>query len=95
MTHNKKKLIMLQLIICYKKLYTSQISSLYLLLTHKAVNTVSIFYCEGHGVLLQWTVEGSKINNDTKQERGIEITTTMIGDSILSELYIIANFAIM
>ena len=59
--------------------------------TQGLLNTVSIFYCEGHGVLLQWTVQGNTINNDTKQERGIEITTTMIGDSIASELRITAK----
>ena len=59
--------------------------------TQDLLNTVSIFYCEGHGDLLDWTIEGNSINNDTKQERDIEITTTMIGDSIVSELRIIAK----
>ena len=36
-------------------------------------------------------VQGTSITNDTKQERGIEINTTKIGDSIVSELRIIAK----
>ena len=59
--------------------------------TQGLLSTVSIFYCERHGDLLDWTIEGTSINNDTKQERGIEIKTTMVGDSILSELRIIAK----
>ena len=59
--------------------------------TQGLLSTVSIFYCEGHGDLLDWIIEGTSINNDTKQERGIEINTTMIGDSIVSELRIIAK----
>ena len=37
------------------------------------------------------SVEGNAINNDTKQERGIEITTTMMGNSIFTELRIMAK----
>ena len=59
--------------------------------TQGLLNTVSILYCEGHGDVLLWSIEGNSINNDTKHERGIEITTTMIGNSILSELRIIAK----
>ena len=59
--------------------------------TQGLLNTVSIFYCEGHGDLLEWEVKGTSITNETKQERGIEINTTKIGDSIVSELRIIAK----
>ena len=61
-------------------------------MTHKVFLVQSqCFFCEEHGDLLDWTIEGTSINNYTKQERGIEITTTMIGDSIVSELHIIAK----
>ena len=59
--------------------------------TQGLLSTVSIFHCEGHGDLLDWTIEGNSINNDSKQKRGIEITITKIGDSFLSELRIIAK----
>ena len=78
-------------LLCYKIIYFSAIITTPPVETQGLLNTVSIFYCEGHGDLLQWSVEGTSINNDTKQERGIEITTTMIGDSILSEFRIIAK----
>ena len=81
---------MLQFIVI-KIIYFSDIITMPPVDTQGLLNTVSIFYCGGHGDLLQWSVEGIIINNDTKQERGIEINTTMIGDSILSELYIIAK----
>ena len=59
--------------------------------TQGLLNTVSIFYCEGHGDLLDWIIETESINNDSKQERGIEITTTIMGNSISSELRIMAK----
>ena len=61
--------------------------------TQGLLNTVSIFHFEGHGYQLQWIVNVNSINNDTKQERGIEITTTITGHGnyILSELRIMAK----
>ena len=70
---------------------TSDIVTVPLVDTQGLISTVSIFYCEGHGDLLDWTIEGTSINNDTKQERGIQINTAMIGDSIVSELRVIAK----
>ena len=59
--------------------------------TQGLVNTVSIFYCEGHGDLLRWSIDSESLNNDTKQERGIEINTTKLNNSIVSELHIITK----
>ena len=56
--------------------------------TQGLLNTVSIFYCEGHGDKLDWIVNSESIN---KQERGIEINTTNMNNSIISELHIIAK----
>ena len=59
--------------------------------TQGLINTVSIFYCEGHGDLLRWSIDSESLNNDTKQERGIEINTTKLNNSIVSELHIITK----
>ena len=59
--------------------------------TQSLLNTVSIFYCEGHGDQLEWIIESGSLNNDIKQERGIEITITTVNNSVSSELCIMAK----
>ena len=60
--------------------------------TQGLINTVSIFYCEGHGDKLQWSIDSGTINNHIKQERGIEVNTTKRNNlTIMSEFRIIAK----
>ena len=47
--------------------------------TQGLLNTVSIFYCEGHGDELDWIVNSETLN---KQETGVEINTIKMNNSI-------------